>query len=93
MDGAEFGDWRTINLPAVSVTVNEMLTSLERLTDKQTVQRINFKPDETIEKIVRTWPGAIHNTKALELGFEADNNIDQIITQYILYNQQDKHIN
>lgn len=90
MDGNEFGNWRTINLPAISVTVNQMLASLEKLTNKQTVERIDFKPDETIEKIVRTWPGAMDNTIALQLGFKVDQNIDQVIAQYILYNQQDK---
>jgi D-erythronate 2-dehydrogenase len=40
MDGSEFGVWRTVNLPAISVTVQEMIESLERLTDKTTIERI-----------------------------------------------------
>ena len=88
IDGDAFGDWRTINLPGITVTVNEMLASLERLTNKETVDRIQFKPDTAINKIVNTWPFALDCTRALQLGFKIDNNFDEIISQFISNNKQ-----
>jgi D-erythronate 2-dehydrogenase len=83
LDANVFGDWRTVNLPGLGVTVQQMLDSLERITDKETVSRVQFKPDDSINNIVSSWPGAIDNTRALQMGFIADNNFDQFITQYI----------
>lgn len=83
LDGDVFGEWRTVNLPGIGVTVQQMLHSLERITDKETVGRVQFKPDASINNIVSTWPGAIDNTRALQMGFAVDKNFDQFITQFI----------
>ena len=86
LDGSAFEDWRTVNLPAISVTVQQMLHSLERMTDKATVQRVQFKPDASINVIVDSWPTELDNARALQLGFSVDNNFDQFITQFINQN-------
>ena len=83
LDGAAFGDWRTVNLPGIGVTVQQMLDSLERLTDRETVNRVQFRPDPAIDAIVSSWPGTIDNTRALGLGFRVDTSFDQFITQYL----------
>ena len=88
MEGSSFGDWRTINLPAIAITVNEMLESLERTTDKSTRNKVVFKPDQSISRIVNSWPGAIDNSTALRLGFREDKNFDDFISQYIALNKQ-----
>jgi nucleoside-diphosphate-sugar epimerase len=88
LDGIAFGEWRTVNLPGIGVTVQQMIDSLERITDKATVGRIQFKPDASINNIVSSWPGAIDNTRALQLGFSVDSNFDQFITQFITNNKQ-----
>lgn len=83
LDGTAFGEWRTVNLPGIGVTVQQMIDSLERITDKATVDRIQFKPDPSIDRIVSSWPGELDNTRALQLGFSVDSNFDQFITQFI----------
>ena len=80
--------WRTINLPGITVTVQQMLDALERITNKATLDRVQFKPDENINRIVTSWPGAVDNTKALHLGFLADNSFDNFIRQHIDDNKQ-----
>jgi nucleoside-diphosphate-sugar epimerase len=80
--------WRTINLPGITVTVRHMLDALERITSEATVARVHFKPDEVINRIVTSWPGALDNTKALQLGFFADNSFDNFIHQHIADNKQ-----
>lgn len=89
LDAAAFGEWRTVNLPGIGVTVKEMLASLERITDNETVDRVEFIPDEAVNNIVSSWPGAIDNTRPLHLGFKVDNHFDDFITQFITnYKQQ-----
>jgi len=75
--------WRTINLPGITVTVQQMLDSLLRVTDAKTVGKVQFKPDESINRIVSSWPGTIDNSKALQLGFSADKTFDDFIHQHI----------
>jgi D-erythronate 2-dehydrogenase len=84
----ELLEWRTINLPGITVTVRQMLDALERITNKATVDRVHFKPDEAINRIVTSWPGALDNTRALDLGFFADHSFDNFIRQHIDDNKQ-----
>lgn len=88
LDAAAFGDWRTVNLPGIGVTVQQMLESLQRIAGKETVDKVEFKPDASINTIVSSWPGAIDNTRALQMGFNVDENFDQFITQFINYKKQ-----
>ncbi|GAB3927263.1 D-erythronate dehydrogenase [Larkinella terrae] len=85
--GADFGGWRTVNMPAVGVTVQEMLDSLERIAGKETRARVEFRPDPAINAIVSSWPGAIDNSRALGLGFNVDGPFDGFITQFIAQNE------
>lgn len=77
------GNWRSINLPGLGVTVREMLNALEKIAGKSTVDLIQFKPDPAISNIVSTWPGRIDNEPALKLGFRIDHRFEDIITQFI----------
>ncbi|MGI8635940.1 MAG: D-erythronate dehydrogenase [Segetibacter sp.] len=86
-NAAAFEGWRTVNLPGIGVTVREMLASLERITGKEAVDRVKFIPDESINKIVSSWPGAIDNSRAIEMGFKADNCFEDFITQFITTNK------
>lgn len=87
LDGTAYGHWRTVNLPGIGVTVQDMLDSLERLTGKETLSQIQFRPDSSINAIVSSWPTAVDPTRALELGFTIDHNFDEFITQFIAQNK------
>ena len=84
----ELLEWRTINIPGITVTVRHMLDALERITNKATVARVQFKHDEAINRIVTSWPGALDKTRALHLGFFADDSFDNFIRQHIEDNKQ-----
>ncbi|WP_247236767.1 D-erythronate dehydrogenase [Telluribacter sp. SYSU D00476] len=83
VEGSSLGNWRTLNLPGISVTVQQMLDSLERQTDAATLSRVRFEPDEAINRIVSSWPGQIDNSRALRLGFQVDSGFDSFITQFM----------
>jgi nucleoside-diphosphate-sugar epimerase len=80
--------WRTLNLPGITITVEEMLDGLRRVTDGNTVALVKFESNDSINRIVSTWPGAIDNTHAIGLGFFVDRNFDNFIHQHIADNKQ-----
>jgi hypothetical protein len=80
---SELEDRRTVNLPGLSVTPEEMLNSLERVAGLEVRARVRSEPDERIMRIVCTWPGAFDVSRALRLGFSVDRDIDSIVRQFI----------
>ena len=55
----------------------------ERVAGADVVNRIEWKADPRIERIVSTWPGALDSRRALTLGFPRDENFDAVIRQYV----------
>ncbi|MCH9846963.1 MAG: NAD-dependent epimerase/dehydratase family protein [Betaproteobacteria bacterium] len=73
-----------IALPAVNVTVAQMLDALERVAGPEVRARVTFKRDERIAAIVANWPRAAKSDTATALlGFPGDVSFDAIIQQYI----------
>jgi D-erythronate 2-dehydrogenase len=77
------GNCRWINVAGISVTVGEMVASLERVAGPEVSARVRWEPDARIERMVRGWPGAGDNTRARSLGLPVDESIDAIIRQYM----------
>ncbi len=72
-----------VNLPALTVSVGEMLDALRRLAGDAVADRVQPAPDPAIETIVRSWPARFDNTRANVLGLAPDPDIDSVITQYV----------
>lgn len=72
---------RTINLPGITVTVQQMVDALERAGGA--IGLIKWKRDEAIESIVASWPHGMHTARADALGFKADESIDAIIKVFL----------
>jgi nucleoside-diphosphate-sugar epimerase len=77
------GTTRIVNLPGLSVTVAEMIASLERIAGKKVVERIRMVRDDRIARMAGTWPGRLNASRALGLGFPVDQDFDGIVRQYI----------
>jgi nucleoside-diphosphate-sugar epimerase len=76
------GTDRTINLPGLSITVGEMIETLERVAGREVVARIQFERDEVVERIVTSWPGRFDTTRAAALGFRGDRDFESVIRDY-----------
>jgi len=72
---------RTVNLPGITVTVQQMVDGLERVGGP--VGLIKWKHDEAIESIVGSWPHGMKTKRADGMGFVADESIDAIIKVYV----------
>lgn len=77
------GSNRVLNLPGISVTVGEMVASLERLAGPEVARRVRWEPDARIAPMVATWPGACDAARARSLGFASDPDFDAIVRQYM----------
>jgi D-erythronate 2-dehydrogenase len=83
MDGERLGFNRTVLLPSISVTIGEMVDSLRRIGGEEASARVIWQPDPFIQQIVDRWPGVADAPRAVDLGLEADGDMDEIVTAFI----------
>ncbi|CCG88009.1 D-erythronate dehydrogenase [Erwinia piriflorinigrans] len=84
LDVKRLDQGRVINLCGLSVTVAEMLASLQRLCGDETASRVSFQQDRAIVDIVNSWPGDFHADYAHRLGFQANASFDEMINEYLV---------
>ena len=80
---AAFGGRLALNLPALNVSVGEMLDALEQVAGPAVRERVRFERDERIAGIVANWPTGATAARAARLGLKADTRFADIIRQYI----------
>ncbi|MCG8563430.1 MAG: NAD-dependent epimerase/dehydratase family protein [Hyphomicrobiales bacterium] len=73
--------WRTFNLPGLGVTVREMVDAL--VAQGGDASLIDWQRDESIERIVGTWPAHIETPAEETLGFPSDSSLASIVAQYV----------
>jgi len=78
-----FGGRMAVNMPALNVTVRDMLDALEAVAGREVRERVVFQPDARIAGIVANWPKAASAKRAERLGLKADEGFEAIIRQYI----------
>lgn len=79
----QWGALRALTLPALTLTVGEMVDALTRVTRPEVSALIDWEPDPTIEAIVGSWPAEFEATRARSLGLGADPDFDTIIRSYL----------
>lgn len=72
-----------LNLPALNVTVQQMLDALERVAGPKVRARVKPQRDERIAAIVANWPKGATAARARGLGLLPETSFDDIIRQYI----------
>ncbi len=79
----KLGDDRAVSLPSMDVTVADMVDALKRVAHNRKLGEITVEPDPFIEAIVRSWPVATDDARALALGLPKDRSLDDIVHHYI----------
>jgi nucleoside-diphosphate-sugar epimerase len=79
----KFGTFRQVLLPGYTATSGEILEALEKVCGKETRDLVKVKRDETIQRIVLSWPGGYDTSRAKELGFEEDVGLEQTIRDFV----------
>lgn len=83
LNADQFGPCRTVSLPGLPVTVSAMVDALQEVAGAEVVQRIEWREDDSIKRIVNSWPGNFDARRAIALGFDADTDYADIIRAYI----------
>jgi nucleoside-diphosphate-sugar epimerase len=79
----DFGGRTAINLPALTVTVGEMLQALREVAGEQAAGLVCVEPDAQIARIVGGWPARFDCQRTHRLGLKADASFQDIIRQYL----------
>lgn len=74
---------RTVQLPGLTVEIGELVEALRRIGGDEVAARVRFEPDSEIERIVGSWPAAVSAERALQLGFRADDDVDEIVRTHV----------
>jgi D-erythronate 2-dehydrogenase len=72
-----------LNLPALNVSVQQMLDALERVAGPAVRARVKAVPDARIAGIVANWPSGATAQRAAALGLKPEGSFDDIVRQYI----------
>jgi D-erythronate 2-dehydrogenase len=80
---AAWGGRSAVTLPALTVTVAEMMAALERAAGPAAAALIDWAPDPGVAAIVASWPGRMRSERAARLGLAADPDFGSIIQQHL----------
>jgi D-erythronate 2-dehydrogenase len=72
-----------LNLPALNVTVQQMLDALEKVAGPAVRARVKPQRDERIAGIVANWPKGATAARARGLGLLPETSFEDIIRQYM----------
>ena len=74
---------RAVNLPGITVTVGEMLETLEAVAGEAVRARVTHRRDPAVERIVEAWPSRFDVTQAQRLGFVADDAFEGMVRSFM----------
>jgi len=78
-----FGGRTAINLPALNVSVNEMLDALEAVGGKAARDLVKFERNAMVVRLVDSWPASVEAPRARRLGIEPDKDFISIVRDYL----------
>ncbi|POX42672.1 NAD-dependent epimerase [Streptomyces sp. Ru73] len=72
-----------VNLPALTVTVAEMLDTLRKVAGDAVADLVTVAPDPAVEAIVGSWPARFDNARATALGLAPDPDFETVVRDYL----------
>ena len=79
----KLGHFRQVLLPGYTATSRQILDVLEKVAGKETRQLVKEKRDDTIQRIVLSWPAGYDTSRAKELGFSEDAGLEHTIKDFM----------
>ncbi len=83
LPAAAWGPSRAVSIPGITHSVREMIDALTGIAGSTVSDRIDFTPDPAIQAIVSGWPMHFAANRGRDLGFEADESVEEIIQGFI----------
>ncbi len=78
-----WGGLSAMNMPALTVTVADMIAALERVAGTGAPELIDWVPDARIASMVSSWPARFQSDRAARLGLAPDPDFDSIIALHL----------
>jgi D-erythronate 2-dehydrogenase len=78
-----WGGRSAVNMPALSVTVADLVAGLERAAGPVAAALIDWVPDPLTSRLMASWPARFDSGRAAGLGLTPDPDIDSIIAMHI----------
>lgn len=84
--GASEEDWggrSAVTLPALTVSVADMVAALEEVAGPEASALIDWKPDPAVAAMVATWPARVRSGRAARLGLTPDPDFASIVRAHL----------
>jgi D-erythronate 2-dehydrogenase len=80
-----WGGRTAVNLPALTVTVADMVAALQRVAGQAVSALIDWAPDPAVAGIVTSWPARFRADRATRLGLAPDPDFDSVIRMHLAH--------
>jgi D-erythronate 2-dehydrogenase len=77
------GPVRTMNLPALTVTLDQMVASVERRVGSQARQLIDWRLDPKVAALLTQMPKRITSMRAIDLGIVPEPSFDSVLDDFL----------
>jgi len=77
------GAVRTVNLPALTVTLDEMVAAVERRVGPQARALIDWRPDPKVAELLAQMPKRITSARAIAAGIVAEASFDSVLDDFL----------
>ena len=74
---------RSISVPGITVSVRDMVDSLRRVAGDAVADRVTWRLDPTIDRLVSSWPQAFSAERGRALGMTVDASFDDMVRAYM----------
>jgi D-erythronate 2-dehydrogenase len=78
-----WGGRTAVTMPALTLTVADMVAALTRAAGPQVSALIDWVPDPEVAAMFATWPARIRADRAARLGLTPDPDFDSVIRMYL----------
>jgi D-erythronate 2-dehydrogenase len=78
-----WGGRSAVNLPALTITVADMVAALERVAGPAASGLIDWVPDPAVARIVASWPARFRGERAARLGLAPDPDFGSVIDMHL----------
>jgi D-erythronate 2-dehydrogenase len=78
-----WGGRSAVTMPALSLTVADMVAALGRVAGPQITELIDWVPDPFVIKLFEGWPGRVTSRRAAGLGLAPDPDYDSVIRMHL----------
>ena len=78
-----WGGRGAVNLPALTVTVADMVAALKRVAGPEAAALIDWVPDPAVAAIVTGWPSRFRADRAARLGLAPDPDFESVIRLHL----------